>query len=29
LFQNYDFGAQARSESPSMFNFPFSLNRKE
>jgi len=29
LFQNYDFGVQARSESPSMFNFPFSLNRKE
>ncbi len=29
LFQNYDLGVQARSESPSIFNFPFSLNRKE
>jgi hypothetical protein len=28
-FQNYDLGVQARSESPSIFNFPFSLNRKE
>jgi hypothetical protein len=29
LFQNYDLEVQARSESPSIFNFPFSLNRKE